>query len=91
MFHVSDYPSDPNEQRPDLVHKRGIYKDSCGASSPWCDYQLRPNFSVAMVVVSAGRRRSQPRPDEVPPLCPIHISPVHVGTRRRCRTHTFSP
>ncbi|XP_075473238.1 glycogen debranching enzyme isoform X1 [Ascaphus truei] len=50
MFHVSEDPSDPNEQRPDLVHKRGIYKDSCGASSPWCDYQLRPNFSVAMVV-----------------------------------------
>ncbi|KAM4722100.1 glycogen debranching enzyme [Rhinophrynus dorsalis] len=50
MFHVSEDPSDPNEQRPDLVHKRGIYKDSCGASSPWCDYQLRPNFTVAMVV-----------------------------------------
>ncbi|KAM9325243.1 glycogen debranching enzyme [Gastrophryne carolinensis] len=49
-FHVSEDPSDSNEQRPDLVHKRGIYKDSCGASSPWCDYQLRPNFPVAMVV-----------------------------------------
>ncbi|XP_040216109.1 glycogen debranching enzyme isoform X1 [Rana temporaria] len=50
FFYVSDDPSDPNEQRPDLVHKRGIYKDSYGASSPWCDYQLRPNFPVAMVV-----------------------------------------
>ncbi|KAE8610804.1 hypothetical protein XENTR_v10012247 [Xenopus tropicalis] len=51
-FFVSENISDPNEQRPDLVHKRGIYKDSFGASSPWCDYQLRPNFPVAMVVVS---------------------------------------
>ncbi|KAK2843994.1 hypothetical protein Q5P01_010653 [Channa striata] len=49
-FWVSGDPKDPNEKRPDLVHKKGIYKDSCGASSPWCDYQLRPNFTIAMVV-----------------------------------------
>lgn len=52
MFYVSHDPHDPNEKHPDLVHKRGIYKDSYGASSPWCDYQLRPNFTIAMVVVS---------------------------------------
>lgn len=51
LFHVSEDPSDPNEKHPNLVHKRGIYKDSYGASSPWCDYQLRPNFAIAMVVV----------------------------------------
>ncbi|XP_061097981.1 glycogen debranching enzyme isoform X2 [Conger conger] len=50
MFYVSHDPKDPNEKHPDLVHKRGIYKDSYGASSPWCDYQLRPNFTIAMVV-----------------------------------------
>jgi len=50
MFYVSHDPLDPNEKHPQLVHKRGIYKDSHGASSPWCDYQLRPNFTIAMVV-----------------------------------------
>lgn len=50
-FWVSGDPEDPNEKHPELVHKRGIYKDSYGASSPWCDYQLRPNFTIAMVVV----------------------------------------
>ncbi|KFO26879.1 Glycogen debranching enzyme [Fukomys damarensis] len=50
LFHVSEDHSDPNEKHPNLVHKRGIYKDSYGASSPWCDYQLRPNFTIAMVV-----------------------------------------
>ncbi|XP_077471646.1 glycogen debranching enzyme [Stigmatopora argus] len=49
-FWVSGEPGDPDEKRPDLVHKSGIYKDTFGASSPWCDYQLRPNFTVAMVV-----------------------------------------
>lgn len=54
-FWVSGDPHDPNEKHPDLVHKKGIYKDSYGASSPWCDYQLRPNFTIAMVVVSSVR------------------------------------
>ncbi|XP_060940670.1 glycogen debranching enzyme [Limanda limanda] len=49
-FWVSGEPEDPNEKHPNLVHKKGIYKDSYGASSAWCDYQLRPNFTIAMVV-----------------------------------------
>ncbi|KAF7652312.1 hypothetical protein LDENG_00098520 [Lucifuga dentata] len=49
-FYISHDALDPEEKHPELVHKRGIYKDSCGASSPWCDYQLRPNFTIAMVM-----------------------------------------
>ncbi|XP_062848726.1 glycogen debranching enzyme-like isoform X2 [Trichomycterus rosablanca] len=50
MFYVSPDPEEKHEKHPGLVHKRGIYKDTYGASSPWCDYQLRPNFTIAMVV-----------------------------------------
>uniref|UniRef100_A0A3B4Y131 Glycogen debranching enzyme n=1 Tax=Seriola lalandi dorsalis TaxID=1841481 RepID=A0A3B4Y131_SERLL len=49
-FYISHDPQDAEEKHSDLVHKRGIYKDSVGASSPWCDLQLRPNFPIAMVV-----------------------------------------
>lgn len=52
MFYVAPDPEEKNEKHPALVHKRGIYKDTYGASCPWCDYQLRPNFTIAMVVVS---------------------------------------
>ncbi|KAF8636427.1 hypothetical protein AX17_003609 [Amanita inopinata Kibby_2008] len=35
-----------------LVNRRGIYKDVYGSSHDreWADYQLRPNFSIAMTV-----------------------------------------
>lgn len=33
-----------------IVHRRGMYKDLYRSSSAYEDYQLRPNFAIAMVV-----------------------------------------
>lgn len=32
------------------VHRTGIYKDSIGSSQRYAKFQLRPNFTIAMVV-----------------------------------------
>nr|CAI5828955.1 unnamed protein product [Callosobruchus analis] len=48
-FWVNTKPMD-NEIRPDLINKRGIYKDSHGSSHEYTDFQLRCNFPITMVV-----------------------------------------
>ncbi|KXS11729.1 glycoside hydrolase family 133 protein [Gonapodya prolifera JEL478] len=35
---------------PELVKRKGIYKDTCGATLKNMDYQLRPNLCIAMTV-----------------------------------------
>lgn len=41
---------DSNVTDAKLIAQRGIYKDSFKASTPWADYQFRPNFCVALAV-----------------------------------------
>ena len=48
-------PLDPSEDAAfgcdsALVHRRGVYRDTVGSAEPYCDYQLRPNACIAMVV-----------------------------------------
>nr|KAJ3421054.1 hypothetical protein HK105_004624 [Polyrhizophydium stewartii] len=53
LFYI---PLDPAEdkrhliERPELVSRRGIYKDVLGSSIAYADYQLRPNACIAMVL-----------------------------------------
>ena len=44
----------PDERYNDLslVNKKNIYKDTLGSQNPWTDYQLRPNYAIAIAEVS---------------------------------------
>lgn len=51
-------PINPDEDAqhdvdPSIVHRRGIYKDLHKSGKPYEDYQLRPNFPIAMTVAPA--------------------------------------
>ncbi|PWW72085.1 Glycoside Hydrolase Family 13/Glycoside Hydrolase Family 133 protein [Tuber magnatum] len=48
-------PEDPGEDskysiKPELIGRRGIYKDVWGGGKEYEDYQFRPNFAIAMTV-----------------------------------------
>ncbi|OXA50784.1 Glycogen debranching enzyme [Folsomia candida] len=50
-FWIAENPSDRcHDPHENLINRSGIYKDSYRASSRFCDYQLRPNFLIAMAV-----------------------------------------
>ncbi|TPX46489.1 hypothetical protein SeMB42_g03671 [Synchytrium endobioticum] len=51
-FYVPKTPSEDGNHiiQQDLVNRRGIYKDTVGSSGRYTDYQLRPNYPIAMMV-----------------------------------------
>ncbi|SCU83648.1 LADA_0C12706g1_1 [Lachancea dasiensis] len=51
FFVPSDQSEDDNyDIDPTIVNRRGIYKDLYRSGKPYEDYQLRPNFAIAMTV-----------------------------------------
>src|SRR5699024_5579294 len=49
-FESSFYIGEKTEN--ELINRRYIYKDTVGATKQWMDFQLRPNFLVAMCVAT---------------------------------------
>ncbi|PGH10622.1 glycogen debranching enzyme [Helicocarpus griseus UAMH5409] len=51
-YYVPLNPQDDSQHDldPSIIHRRGIYKDLYRSAAPYEDYQLRPNFAVAMAV-----------------------------------------
>lgn len=51
-FYIPKDPQDDHKYEIDanIVNRRGIYKDIFRSTKPYEDYQLRPNFAIAMTV-----------------------------------------
>ncbi|OEH79857.1 glycogen debranching enzyme [Cyclospora cayetanensis] len=63
VFYVPLAPEEDAEYflEPKLINRRGIYKDTHKASTPWADYQLRPNACIALAVAPELFRQDHAR------------------------------
>lgn len=52
LYYIPKDPKDDGKYavKPELVNRRGIYKDVYGGGKEYEDYQLRPNFAITMTV-----------------------------------------
>ncbi|KAI8337988.1 glycogen debranching enzyme [Chlamydoabsidia padenii] len=52
VYYIPEDPADDAKYELDtkIINRRGIYKDVWKATKPYTEYQLRPNFTCAMVV-----------------------------------------
>ena len=57
-FYIDTVPRPEYEPNPELIVHRGMYKDCYYATQFWANFQLRPNFCVAIVVVSVSCRQA---------------------------------
>lgn len=51
-FWIGDSKGSEVEPHPEHVNNIEMYKDSVGSGHGWTDYQLRPNYVVALAVAS---------------------------------------